>query len=58
MCGVCGIGTETAVSRSSEKGEMMVYTRSGVVKAKPQEFSAIQGQQIAALCKDMAISSA
>ena len=38
VCGVCGVGTVTAVSRSSEKGEMMVYTRSGIVKARHLEF--------------------
>ena len=27
ICGVCGVGTVTAVSRSAQKSEMIIYTR-------------------------------
>ena len=38
ICGVCGVGTVTAVSRSAQKGEMIIYTRNGIVKAKSPEY--------------------
>ena len=38
ICGVCGVGTVTAVSRSAQKGEMIIYTRNGKVKAKCPEY--------------------
>ena len=36
--GVCGVRTVTAVSRSAQKGEMIIYTRNGIVKAKSPEY--------------------
>ena len=36
--GVCGVRTVTAVSRSAQKGEMIIYTRNGKVKAKCPEY--------------------
>ena len=36
--GVCGVRTVTAVSRSAQKGEMIIYTRYGIVKAKSPEY--------------------
>ena len=38
VCGVCKVGNVTDVSRSAGKGEMMVYTRSGIVKARHPEY--------------------
>ena len=35
---ICGVGTVTAVSRSLQKGEMIIYTRNGIVKAKSPEY--------------------
>ena len=35
---ICGVGTVTAVSRSAQKGEMIIYTRNGKVKAKCPEY--------------------
>ena len=37
-CGVCGVGKVTAVTRSAEKGELIVYTRRGIVKARMPEY--------------------
>ena len=38
--GVCGVRTVTAVSRSAQKGEMIIYTRNEIVivKAKSSEY--------------------
>ena len=38
ICGVCGEGTVTDVSRSAQKGEMIIYARNGIVKAKRPEY--------------------
>ena len=38
LCGVCGIGSVTNVARNESKGEMLVYTRNGIVKAYHPEF--------------------
>ena len=35
---ICGVGTITAVSRSLQKGEMIIYTRNEKVKAKCPEY--------------------
>ena len=35
---ICGVGTVTAVSRSAQKGEMIIYTRNGIEKAKSPEY--------------------
>ena len=37
---ICGVGTVTAVSRSAQKGEMIIYTRNKIVivKAKSPEY--------------------